>query len=245
MALLFRKATTTARRLRRGIRLAGGLHRPLLPALAADPAAVRPCFNACGPTGWDSKHAHRLHHPEFVTEPYFSGGLANYINRIGTVLAERGHDIHILTRARRDETFVHRPGVQVHRLALADPGDLAPMAFPQAPDLEAWLRFSSAAATKIAALPRERPLDIVQASNSRACGLFTMLRTPLPVVTRLIFLAYPDPCGTPACRISSQAPTSRGGSGGFVSAKLCRGYHLPEPGTCPVLPRGRLAWMPA
>jgi glycosyltransferase involved in cell wall biosynthesis len=108
------------------------------------------------------------------------------------------------------------------------------MAFPQAPDLEAWLRFSSAAATKIAALHRERPLDIVQASNSRACGLFTMLRTPLPVVTRI---SCYRPLWNAACRIPASPDVQGVEAAELVQLKLCRRIISPSRELARVLAR--------
>ncbi len=35
--------------------------------------------------------------PEYVTEEYFDGGLANYIHRVARALAGMNHDIHVLT----------------------------------------------------------------------------------------------------------------------------------------------------
>src|SRR5262249_37770227 len=56
--------------------------------------------------------------PEYVTEDYFDGGLANYINRTSRLLAERGHDVHVVTLSRRDEKEFDHDGVMVHRVML-------------------------------------------------------------------------------------------------------------------------------
>ena len=58
--------------------------------------------------------------PEFVTEDYFDGGLANYLNRVGRILAELGHDVHVVTLSLRDESEFEHEGVMVHRLKLKD-----------------------------------------------------------------------------------------------------------------------------
>lgn len=39
--------------------------------------------------------------PEFVTNAYFSGRLANYVHRVSRVLAEMGHDVHVIILAER------------------------------------------------------------------------------------------------------------------------------------------------
>lgn len=138
--------------------------------------------------------------PEFVTESYFSGGLANYVNRIGLALAKLGHDVHILVRSDDTESprmVRHADGVTVHRVSpdrlseeslrelarsplIGKPPDLRVTA-----ELEKCLGFSTAAACVLADIHAKWPVDVVQASNSRGCGLFSILRTPVPVATRI------------------------------------------------------------
>ena len=124
--------------------------------------------------------------PEFVTEPYFSGGLANYVNRLGLALARDGHDIHVLVRAAQDGDPFDHHGATVHRVAPMRPVryfDVLDLG--KVPDTAAWLGFSRAVSRRVKALNAEAPFDLVQASNSRGCGLFTALRTSLPVLTRI------------------------------------------------------------
>jgi len=52
--------------------------------------------------------------PEFVTEPNFAGGLAQYLNRVTSGLAQRGHDVEVFVAADTEETIDHH-GVRVHR----------------------------------------------------------------------------------------------------------------------------------
>jgi glycosyl transferase family 4 len=54
--------------------------------------------------------------PEYVTEEYFDGGLANYIHRVAKALAGMGHDIHVLTLSEIDEAEFEHEGVTVHRI---------------------------------------------------------------------------------------------------------------------------------
>ena len=54
--------------------------------------------------------------PEYVTEEYFDGGLANYLHRVATALAGMGHDIHVLTLSEIDDAVFDHEGVTVHRI---------------------------------------------------------------------------------------------------------------------------------
>ena len=40
--------------------------------------------------------------PEYVTEEYFYGGLANYTHRVARALARLGHDVHVVTLSEID-----------------------------------------------------------------------------------------------------------------------------------------------
>ena len=40
--------------------------------------------------------------PEYVTEDYFSGGLANYIFRVSKALVGMGHEVHVITLSTMD-----------------------------------------------------------------------------------------------------------------------------------------------
>ena len=138
--------------------------------------------------------------PEFVTETYFSGGLANYVHRVSIALAEMGHEVHIIILSvnrlesfRHGEIWVHpitvnprRPWVfKVTRRFLYEPGQ--------------WLSFSYKAWRRLEALHREQPIDIVQVANYRACGLFIAAFSRISNVTRLSSLqrAWHDASETP------------------------------------------------
>jgi hypothetical protein len=57
---------------------------------------------------------------EFITEAYFSGGLANYLHRVSRSLAAYGHDVHVVTYSDRNGLFVTPEGVSVHRVTDGD-----------------------------------------------------------------------------------------------------------------------------
>ena len=53
--------------------------------------------------------------PEFVSEPFFDGGLANYLHRICLGLTEIGHKPVVIVGANKDEVIEHE-GIEVHRV---------------------------------------------------------------------------------------------------------------------------------
>ncbi|HEX9998183.1 MAG TPA: glycosyltransferase family 4 protein [Abditibacterium sp.] len=127
--------------------------------------------------------------PEYVTEPSFSGGLANYLGRITVALAERGHEVHVLTRSTENGTLDYR-GVTVHRVVpLWDKRMILDHIDPFVPrvfynvyqDLKAawclWRRWKT--------LARKAKFDLVQVANVSACGLFFKGEKRVPVITRL------------------------------------------------------------
>jgi hypothetical protein len=56
--------------------------------------------------------------PQFVTERHFDGGLANYLNRVSCMLADAGHDVHVVTLSSEGEADLDHAGVRVHRVML-------------------------------------------------------------------------------------------------------------------------------
>jgi glycosyltransferase involved in cell wall biosynthesis len=56
--------------------------------------------------------------PEYVTEQHFDGGLANYLHRVSRLLADAGHEVHVVTLSPEDESEFEHAGVMVHRIML-------------------------------------------------------------------------------------------------------------------------------
>ena len=56
--------------------------------------------------------------PEYITENHFDGGLANYLSRVSRILANLGHDVHVVTLSPIDEAEFEHEGVMVHRVML-------------------------------------------------------------------------------------------------------------------------------
>ena len=113
--------------------------------------------------------------PEFVTENYFDGGLANYLNRLSRLLANRGHDIHVVTLSQKDEAEFFREGVMIHRV-MPKPlwhtvNRITRYTFPTTLH---WLNFSTQAYRKLKQLHRQKPFDVIQYPNYSFGGLFSI-----------------------------------------------------------------------
>lgn len=126
--------------------------------------------------------------PEFVTESYHSGGLANYLGRVSVQLAATGHDVHVLIHsADREDPFEyqgvkvypHRRGGRVQRVfRKVLRGRLANTAL--------WLDFSAQAYRTLRKLHAQKPFDVLQFASSRACGLVSAcFFRRVPSVTRI------------------------------------------------------------
>lgn len=127
--------------------------------------------------------------PEFVTEPFFSGGLANYLGRVSVALARAGHDVHVVTRATQHGTLDHH-GVTVHRVVplwdrrmLVDKADrLVPRRlYNPYQDLKAAWSISR----YLRKLNGKSRFDLIQVANVMAVGLFLGKRLRVPLVTRM------------------------------------------------------------
>lgn len=123
--------------------------------------------------------------PEYVTEEYFDGGLANYIHRVARALAEMGHDIHVLTFSEIDEARFEHDGVTVHRIKsstwLPDLTRFTRYPMSTAPML---LDFSFKVYRKLKWLNAQRPLHLVQFPTYSCCGLASIYRLKVPHVLR-------------------------------------------------------------
>lgn len=118
--------------------------------------------------------------PEYVTEDYFDGGLANYINRIAKLLVELGHDVHVVTLSQKNEEQFEHEGVMVHRVMLKPVW----YAFSRATRYSLtttlhWLNFSTQAFRKLKQLHRQHPFHLIQYPSYSFCGLISIpfLRT--------------------------------------------------------------------
>lgn len=127
--------------------------------------------------------------PEFVTEPSYSGGLANYLGRVTVALAEQGHTVHVFTRSTQDGQIDFH-GVTVHRVVplwdrrmILDHVDpLIPKTFynPYQDLKAAWCLWR-----QWLAIHKTVQFNIVQVANVMAVGLFFRWERKTPVVTRM------------------------------------------------------------
>lgn len=124
--------------------------------------------------------------PEYVSEAYFSGGLANYLYRVSTALVSMGHEVHIVTLSDvGHETFI-QDRISVHRImANPPPAWLTGITRSRLTHTLQWVCFSIRAYCRIRELHRKNPFDILQFSNSRGCGLATSLLLPVPYCVRI------------------------------------------------------------
>src|ERR1700741_3377529 len=113
--------------------------------------------------------------PEYVTEKYFDGGLANYTHRVARALADLGHTVHVLTLSEIDETEFEHEGVMVHRLPTGwrSRSNRASRSVP--PSTVQFLSFSWKVYRALKRLNSEHPLDLVQFPNYSCSGLFSIL----------------------------------------------------------------------
>jgi glycosyltransferase involved in cell wall biosynthesis len=124
--------------------------------------------------------------PEFVTETYFSGGLANYVHRVSKALVSLGHDVHVVTLSDgRVESFEHDK-VVVHPVVMKKSRRwLNRVTRHRLNDTWRWLDFSFQAFRKLKILHKKDPFNVLQFANSRGCGLWTELFTRVPSATRI------------------------------------------------------------
>ena len=124
--------------------------------------------------------------PEYVTESYYSGGLANYAHRVAKALVSLGHKVHILTFSELDQAEFDHEGIQVYRITTGKfQGKLDRITRYRISSTTKWLDFSFGAYLKLKKLHKQHPFDLVQFPNSRACGLLPKLLLRVPQVTRI------------------------------------------------------------
>ena len=123
--------------------------------------------------------------PEYVTEEYFDGGLANYIHRVAKALAGMGHDIHVLTLSEIDEAEFEHEGVTVHRITSSKLWSrLGRLTRYGLPSSILFLDLSVKVHRKLRLLNSQKPFQLVQFPNYSCCGLFSMLLLRVPHVLR-------------------------------------------------------------
>src|SRR5262245_2165624 len=113
--------------------------------------------------------------PEYVTESHFDGGLANYIHRVSKIVADRGHDVHVVTLSLKDEGAFDHEGVMVHRVMLKRGWHtLNRVTRYSLPTTLHWLNFSAQVYRKLKQLHRQKPFHVIQYPNYSSCGVFSI-----------------------------------------------------------------------
>ncbi|WP_392482962.1 glycosyltransferase family 4 protein [Nostoc sp. C110] len=123
---------------------------------------------------------------EYVTEKYFSGGLANYLHRIAKALLSLGHEVHIVVLSEIDRAEFEYEGIQIHRLTLGKIQQrLDKLSRYSMCQTSQCLDFSFQVYRKLLKLHKQQPFDIVQFPDWDACGVISSLILPIPQVTRI------------------------------------------------------------
>jgi glycosyltransferase involved in cell wall biosynthesis len=124
--------------------------------------------------------------PEYVTEPYFDGGLGQYLHCTAAALAKMGHDVHVITLSQTEETSLWHDGVNVHRVMLKGGWQtLNQLTRYRLPATTHWLNLSMQIYRRLRRLHADEALDLVQVPNYSFCGLFSMLLLRVPQVLRI------------------------------------------------------------
>lgn len=124
--------------------------------------------------------------PEYITEDYYSGGLANYLHRTAKLLSGMGHDIHIFTLSKKNEKSFPHDGVTVHRVKTHRICNIINRhSFLMFKETLFWLSFSFRLQNRVKKIHEKKQFDLIQIANSRGCGIFTILRLKIPCTIRI------------------------------------------------------------
>jgi len=152
---------------------------------------------------------------EYLSSTFGTGGLASYLRRTTRALTDAGHGAEVFTIAAEDRTLQDGPVLVrevsgrrlptdwlAHRRVFWRLKEMLRGVSGYEENLgRAWKLYRA-----FLQRHRERPFDLVQASNSMACGLFAAIRKPVPVVTRVSSLQrrWREARGNPATRADLQ-----------------------------------------
>ncbi len=125
--------------------------------------------------------------PEFVTERYFSGGLANYVYRMARVLVSRGHEAHVITFSEEEPAEFDYKGIGVCRINnnRKTIARLNRLTFGKLPSSMKLVALSWEFYIKLKELHRRHPFDLVQYSNYNSGGLVSSLLLDVPFMLRI------------------------------------------------------------
>jgi glycosyltransferase involved in cell wall biosynthesis len=120
---------------------------------------------------------------EYITEPSFDGGLANYLHRVALSLLHSGHQPIIIVASDKDETFFHE-GIEVHRVRIAPDGFLSVfnrMTMQRFLSASFWIAQSWQLNAEVRRIHRMNPVSIIQYASCAATGLFRLSNIPCVV----------------------------------------------------------------
>ncbi|MBW1908171.1 MAG: glycosyltransferase family 4 protein [Deltaproteobacteria bacterium] len=123
--------------------------------------------------------------PEFVTEPNYAGGLANYLFRTCLALKHLGHNPSIFVRGEEDRTFFFR-GIKIYRIRIETPAIIKITDRLTCKRLSQPLSFISTAwafSKKLKDEHKKMPFDIVQGTNYQSISL--LIGRDIPKVVRI------------------------------------------------------------
>lgn len=114
---------------------------------------------------------------EFVTEGYFSGGVANATYRIARGLVDAGNDVYVIAPSEIHPEDLTVDGIKVRRTYVdyLVHHKLLALTCNQLRLASQWLGFSWSAYKRVAKIHQKEALDIVQYPNSQGVGLATRL----------------------------------------------------------------------
>lgn len=164
--------------------------------------------------------------PEYVSENYFSGGLANYIYRVSKALVDFGHEVHVVTLSETENGKLFHHGIGVHRVKVGQIQCwLNRFTGYRLRGVSRWLDFSFQVYRKLRELQRESPFDIIQFPNSHYCGLISSVFLPTPYTVRIS-------CYRPVWRELSGAPLNLDARVRewleWLQLRLCRHIYAPS-----------------
>lgn len=121
--------------------------------------------------------------PEYITEPNFNGGLANYLYRVNRALKDSGQETLIIVGTDRDDVIVH-DNVKVHRVDITLPKLAIIKHIPYArrliPAIQ-WIRQSWLLNRKLSELHALKHIDIAQFTSYTGTALFRPRDIPATV----------------------------------------------------------------
>jgi len=180
--------------------------------------------------------------PEFVTEDHFDGGLSNYINRVSKALAQRGHDVHVITLSTKNEDAFDHEGVLVHRV-MPKRGwyRFNRLTGSSLTTTLHWLNFSTQTYRKLKQLHRRQPFHLIQYPNYSSCGLFSI---PLLRAAHVVRVSSHQSQWNDAAGVKRDFDSTVVGLLESLQYKLTRNIHAPSRATQQTLRDARLLRTP-